>query len=95
MKKIFLLIAVVLFVFSLHAQQEPDEWPVLKHYDQEHLLNIASKLQSPKASPLQLTVTEKLSLLSEIPKDICVLIPSHHKAKNVANLLFAYQMKHK
>lgn len=41
MKKIILLIVSGLFVFSLYAQQETSEWPVLKHYDQDHLLNIA------------------------------------------------------
>ena len=41
MKKIILSIVSGLFVFSLYAQQETNEWPVLKHYDQDHLLNIA------------------------------------------------------
>jgi uncharacterized protein (DUF608 family) len=44
MKKIILSIVAGLFVFSLYAQQETIEWPVLKHYDQEHLLNIALPL---------------------------------------------------
>lgn len=44
MKKIIVSIAAGLLVFSLHAQQETNDWPVLKHYDQEHLLNIALPL---------------------------------------------------
>jgi uncharacterized protein (DUF608 family) len=44
MKKIILLIVFGLFVFLLKAQQKTSDWPVLKHYDQQHLLNIALPL---------------------------------------------------
>jgi len=41
MKKIGLIAFACLLANSLTAQQPGSSWPVLKHYDQEHLLNIA------------------------------------------------------
>ena len=39
------LSAFLLFLsFSIFAQQKGSQWPVLRHYDQEHLLNIALPL---------------------------------------------------
>ncbi len=41
----FSLSAFLLFLsFSIFAQQKTSKWPVLRHYDQEHLLNIALPL---------------------------------------------------
>ena len=41
----FSLSAFLLFLsFSIFAQQKGSQWPVLRHYDQEHLLNIALPL---------------------------------------------------
>ncbi len=44
MKKIFFSIFTCLLALSLFAQKKAVEWPVLKHYDQDHLLNIALPL---------------------------------------------------
>ena len=44
MKKIILTTLTGILAFSLFAQQNNTEWPILKHYDQEHLLNIALPL---------------------------------------------------
>lgn len=44
MKKIILSVFSGVIALSLFAQQKTAEWPILKHYDQEHLLNIALPL---------------------------------------------------
>ena len=44
MKKIILSVFSGVIALSLVAQQKNAEWPILKHYDQEHLLNIALPL---------------------------------------------------
>ena len=44
MKKIALTKLTGILAFSLFAQQNSTEWPILKHYDQDHLLNIALPL---------------------------------------------------
>ncbi|MEI6275533.1 MAG: GH116 family glycosyl-hydrolase [Prolixibacteraceae bacterium] len=44
MKKILLTALACIFALSPFAQQHLIEWPVLKHYDCEHLLNIALPL---------------------------------------------------
>lgn len=41
MKKIGLIAFACLLANSLTAQQPGSSWPVLKHYDQDHLLNVA------------------------------------------------------
>lgn len=44
MKTRFFSLFLLLVVFSVKAQVRSLEWPVLKHYDQDHLLNIALPL---------------------------------------------------
>ena len=44
MKKIILTTLTAILGISLFAQQNSTEWPILKHYDQDHLLNIALPL---------------------------------------------------
>ena len=44
MKTLNLVFILFLFSISLFAQWQPADWPVLKQYDQDHLLNIALPL---------------------------------------------------
>ena len=44
MGKFLLTLVYATLVLSLFGQSKLNEWPVLKHYDQEHLLNIALPL---------------------------------------------------
>ncbi len=44
MKKIFLSLLIYLNFFLVSGQEETDQWQTLRHYDQEHLLNIALPL---------------------------------------------------
>ena len=44
MNNIVLSTLAGVFAFTVHAQQNHTEWPLLKHYDQDHLLNIALPL---------------------------------------------------
>ena len=44
MKKIILSIFSGVIALSVFAQQKSSDWPILKHYDQDHLLNIALPL---------------------------------------------------
>lgn len=44
MKTLFVLLFLLLAVCSVKAQVRSSDWPVLKHYDQDHLLNIALSL---------------------------------------------------
>ncbi len=41
MKNIILPAIACILSFPVYAQQNSTEWPILKHYDQEHLLNIS------------------------------------------------------
>ena len=44
MGKYLLTLVYATLVLSLYGQSKMNEWPALKHYDQEHLLNIALPL---------------------------------------------------
>ena len=44
MKQIVLSIIIGMFSFGLSFGQTVTEWPILKHYDRDHLLNIALPL---------------------------------------------------
>ncbi len=44
MKNSFLSMFLLLIVCSVEAQIKASDWPILKHYDQDHLLNIALPL---------------------------------------------------
>jgi len=44
MKRTFLLAVFCISGFSLFAQTHSSDWPILKHYDQNHLLNVALPL---------------------------------------------------
>ena len=46
MKKKSLTLLFGILALSVNAQRNINEWPVLKHYDQKHLLNITLPLGS-------------------------------------------------